>query len=171
MTAIAIPPFPRPLQLLHAVPAPIADFATELLAASARLDDTGELSGEEGEIENIKSADVAPGEEGGIHQLAEVGQEAERRDPPDHDQPASVISEDENGDRCQDGGVDGGHAPLRGDEVAPVLEQRRENKGGHGYKGKNADRAISLPEGQDGDEDGEHRADLLDEAAEHGPPQ
>ncbi len=50
MTAIAIPPFPRPLQLLQAVPAPIADFATELLAASARLDDTGELARGQGRL-------------------------------------------------------------------------------------------------------------------------
>ncbi|WP_148613541.1 alpha/beta hydrolase [Nocardioides rubriscoriae] len=44
MTAVPLPPFPRPLRRLSVDASPIADFATGLLAASARLDDTGELA-------------------------------------------------------------------------------------------------------------------------------
>ena len=135
-----------------------------------RFSDTRELNGEKGEIQDVEATDIPPGEEGGIHQLAQVGQEAERRDPPDRDQPASIISEEKGGDRRQDGRIYGSHTPLWGDEVAPVLEQGRQHEGGHGYKGENANRAVAFPEGQDGDQNGEHRTDLLDKVAEHGPP-
>lgn len=67
MSAVALPPFPRPLPQLTVDPSTIADLGVELLAASARLDDAGELArggarlaGWEGEAAEGYRSDLEP---------------------------------------------------------------------------------------------------------------
>jgi uncharacterized protein YukE len=64
---VTLPPFPHPLQQLTVDPGSIGELAGELLAASARLDDTGELARSqgrlaawEGEAAEAYRSDLAP---------------------------------------------------------------------------------------------------------------